>query len=492
MTHKSSNLFQHMYEPTFSSVKQHPLPAWYHDAKFGIFIHWGLYSVPAFAPRKPMDLKALLSGDFGSSPYAEWYQNSLRIPGSAVQRYHAEKYGANFPYEDFATAFNEQSRHWDPEAWADLFQSSGARYVVLVTKHHDGFLMWPSQQRNPQRLAYHAARDIVGELQHSVTARGLKMGYYYSSALDWTFTLQPIQSMADLMISGPADRAYRDYVERHWKELIDRYEAWLLWSDIAYPPGYSLAELFAHFYNRRAEGVINDRWFQTPIGLRNPLGKFLINLAAQWMARQGKTNTPKVPHCDYVTTEYFGQAQATTFKWEACRGIGNSFGYNQFETADDYQTAPELIRLLADIVSKNGNLLLNVGPRADGTLPEAQLAALKGMGQWLAVNGAAIYGTRPWTRFKDNGERGTEVRYTRQDGTLYALVMTLPTDRTLALPDLPIKLDSQVQLLGHDQPIEWANTGGRFVAHLPPQLSTNDIPVLKLELSVSTGDSRER
>ncbi len=480
-----------MYEPTFQSVKQHPLPDWYSDAKFGIFIHWGLYSVPAFAPRKQMDLKALLSGDFGGSPYAEWYQNSLRIPGSAVQQYHAEKYSASFPYEDFAVAFNEQSRRWNPDEWAGLFQRAGARYVVLVTKHHDGFLMWPSQHRNPHRSDYHAARDIVGELQRSVTARGLKMGFYYSSALDWTFTPRPIQNIADLMASGPADRTYRDYVEQHWKELIDRYEAWLLWSDIGYPPSYNLAELFAYFYNHRSDGVINDRWFQTPIGLRNPIGKFILNQAAKWMTKQGNTNMPKVPHSDYLTTEYFGHDQATPFKWEACRGIGNSFGYNQFETADDYQAAPELIRLLVDIVSKNGNLLLNVGPRADGSVPEAQAATLESIGQWLAANGTAIYGTRPWTRFKDNGDNGAEVRYTIKDNVLYVTVIAPPTDQTLVLPEVPIRPDGQVRLLGCDQPVEWTRTEGRFVAHLPPQRSADNIPVLKLELNTAT-DERQR
>jgi alpha-L-fucosidase len=471
-----------MYEPTFSSVKQHPLPDWFNDAKFGIFIHWGLYSVPACAPRKAMDLKALLSGDFGDSPYAEWYQNSLRIKGSAVQQYHAKKYGANFPYENFAAVFNEQSRAWDPDVWADVFQQAGARYVVLVTKHHDGFLLWPSQHRNPRRSDYHAARDIVGELQRSVRARGLQMGCYYSSALDWSFTPQPIQNIADLMTSGPADRVYRDYIEQHWKELIDRYEASLLWSDIGYPPKCNLAELFAYFYNRREEGVINDRWFQTPSGLRNPIGRFVLKQAAKWMAKNGSSNMPKVPHSDYLTTEYFGHDQATPFKWEACRGIGNSFGYNQFETDEDYQTAPQLLRLLIDIVSKNGNLLLNVGPRADGSLPEAQIAALDGIGRWLAVNGAAIYRTRPWTRFKDSGENGAEVRYTITGSTLHAIVIALPTDRTLAVPDIPIKPGGTVQLLGGNQPIEWTQTAGRLIVHLPEQIAADDIPVLKIEL----------
>ncbi len=405
-----------------------------------------------------------------------------------MQRYHTEKYGANFPYEDFATTFNEQIRRWDPDAWADVFQRAGARYVVLVTKHHDGFLLWPAQHLNPRRPEYHAARDIVGELQRSVTAHGLKMGYYYSSALDWTFSPRAIQSIADLMTSGPADRLYRAYVEQHWKELIDRYAADLLWGDIGYPPQYNLAELFAYFYNRRSEGVINNRWFQTPIGLRNPIGKFVLKQAAQWMAKRGSTNMPKVPHSDYLTTEYFGHDQATPFKWEACRGIGNSFGYNQFETDEDYQTAPQLIRLLIDIVSKNGNLLLNVGPRADGSLPEAQVAALEGIGRWLAISGEAIYGTRPWTRFKDNGENGAEVHYTIKDRMLYATVIALPSDRTLALPDISINPGSSMQLLGRAEPIEWTQPAGKLIVHLPP-FGNDDIPVLKFELDAVTSET---
>jgi alpha-L-fucosidase len=228
--------------------------------------------------------------------------------------------------------------------------------------------------------------------------------------------------------------------------------------------------------------VINDRWYQTPIVLRNPIGKFALNQAAKWMAQHGKSNMPAVPHSDYLTTEYFGHPQITTFKWEACRGIGNSFGYNQFETVDDYQTAPVLLRSLIDIVSKNGNLLLNVGPRADGSLPAEQIAALESMGRWLAINGEAIYGTRPWTRFKDDGASGAEVRYTIKDNALYVITITLPTDRILSLPDISIKPASNVQLLGRDQPIEWTQAAGRLIVHLPSQLAADDIPVLKIEL----------
>ena len=184
-------------------------------------------------------------------------------------------------------------------------------------------------------------------------------------------------------------------------------------------------------------GVINDRWFQTPIVFRNPIGRFALNWVAKWMAQHSQSNMPAVPHSDYLTTEYFGHPQITTFKWEACRGIGNSFGYNQFETVDDYQTAPVLLRSLIDIVSKNGNLLLNVGPRADGSLPAEQVAALEGMGRWLAINGEAIYGTRPWTHFKDDGANGAEVRYTIKGNVLYVITITLPTDLDLVVTRHP-------------------------------------------------------
>jgi alpha-L-fucosidase len=140
-------------------------------------------------------------------------------------------------------------------------------------------------------------------------------------------------------------------------------------------------------------------------------------------------------------------------------------------------------------VSKNGNLLLNVGPRAEGTLPEAQIAALEGVGQWLAINGEAIYGTRPWTRFKADGENGAEVRYTIKGSALFATVAALPTGRTVALPDIPIKPESRVQLLGRVEPVDWAQAAGKLIVQLPP-LANAGIPVLKIELN-SSSDERQ-
>jgi alpha-L-fucosidase len=478
-----------MYEPTIASVQQHPLPDWYNDAKFGIFIHWGLYSVPAFAPRTHMDITKLASGEvkMSDTPYAEWYLNSLRNPGSPVQRYHAEKYGAGFAYEDFAPEFNRESQKWDPSSWAGLFQRAGARYAVLTTKHHDGFLLWPSRNPNPRRSGYQATRDIVGEITSAVSAAGLKMGLYYSSLLDWSFQPHPIVGITDLFTNGDPSRQYRNYVESHWLELIERYDPWILWSDIGYPPSYNLPKLFAQYYNRKPDGLVNDRWMQLPPFFYTGIGKFVFDfMAKQSMRKMGQSGgaaLPKVPHSDYVTPEYSYFQEATAFKWEACRGIGNSFGYNQTEDEADYLKAPELIRSLVEIVSANGNLLLNVGPRPDGSIPDAQVATLEGIGRWLAANGEAIYGSRPWTRLKDSGADGGEVRYTCKGNALYITATKLPNGRSLVLPGLPAAPGTQAILLETGQLLECSSADGRTAITLPENLCIDAIPVVRLALA---------
>ena len=170
------------YTPDKKSIRQHEVPEWFHDAKLGIFIHWGLYSVPGFAVTG-MDLgesmKKGLEVHFKNNPYAEWYLNTLRIPGSPTQKYHKETYGENFSYDDFVPMFNEAIKKWNPNEWAEFFKNIGAKYVVLITKHCDGFLFWPSKQQNPNKDNYIAIRDIVGELTEAVRKNGMKMGFYY-------------------------------------------------------------------------------------------------------------------------------------------------------------------------------------------------------------------------------------------------------------------------------------------------------------------------
>ena len=476
-----------VYQPTLASVQQHPLPDWYQDAKFGIFIHWTISSVPAYAPTGLGDISDIFAKGteaygYTNQPYAEWYQNSLRIKGSPAYNYHRETYGEDYPYENFAPIFNEASQQWDPDAWAALFKQAGARYAVLVTKHHDGFLLWDSQYPNPFLPNYRTTRDVTGELTASIKAQGMKMGFYYSSPLDWTFTTEPILGFADLFSTGPTSQEYLDYVENHWQELIDRYEPAMLWSDIAYPPHGDLAKLFAYFYNQIPDGVVNDRWFQLPVHLLKPENRAALEKLIDQQMNGGGTTLPVVPHCDFRTVEYSNLETQAPFKWESVRGIGNSFTYNKFEQPEDYLTAPELIRMLVDIVSKNGNLLLNVGPRPDGSIPAPQVEALQGIGRWLAVNGEAIYGTRPFSRPGDSLANGAKVAYTAKENALY-ITLLQPPQGTLQLLDLPMAEDSALTLLGSNQPVAWQKEGQDVLITLPHNLDWETIPVLRLEMT---------
>lgn len=194
------------YEPTRASVRTHAVPAWYDDAKFGIFIHWGPFAVPAYAPLGHGDIQALLANEgyrsfFRNIPYSEWYVNSIRIPGSPAQEHHRRTYG-DASYFDFAAQFQRESAGWEPEPWAELFGEAGARYVVLVTKHMDGFLMWPSATPNYGRAGYQMERDVVGDLAGAVRARGMRMGVYYSSALDQSLTTSAMTDVTGLMSEG--------------------------------------------------------------------------------------------------------------------------------------------------------------------------------------------------------------------------------------------------------------------------------------------------
>src|ERR1700760_4859452 len=174
------------YEPTLASLNKHPLPQWYADAKLGIFIHWGLYSVPGWAPLSHPEHDFRNIDYIKNNPYAEWYYNVMRIDGSPTQAYHREHYGAGYSYYNFAPVFNEEITKWKPDQWATIFHDAGARYVVLTTKHHDGFTLWPSSIANPTlpKDRQHASRDIVGELTAAVRKQDMRMGLYYSGGYD--------------------------------------------------------------------------------------------------------------------------------------------------------------------------------------------------------------------------------------------------------------------------------------------------------------------
>ncbi len=471
-----------VYEPTMASLRSHPLPAWFADAKLGIFVHWTPASVPGWAPTTGEMAEVIARRGwrywFAHNPYAEWYANSLRIPGSPTQAYHRQTYGADFPYDAFIPLFKQAQAGWDPAAWADIFAAAGARYVVFVTKHHDGFLLWPSRHPNPHRPGYQADRDLVGELATAVHARGMRMGLYYSGGLDWTFDDRPIQDLGDLIAAIPRDPSYAAYVDAHWRELIERYRPAVLWNDIGYPARADLRRLLADYYNAVPEGVVNDRFGQFDLG---PEGSpryrailWFIRVVVPLLTKlSGGMGAPAGgAHADFRTPEYTAARRITLKKWESCRGIGRSFGYNRQET-DEHMIAPDaLVRLLVDIVSKNGNLLLNVGPMADGTIPELQLRRLRALGDWLKVNGEAIYGTRPWARAEGVTADGIPVRFTQRGETLYAILLGTPRAGQLVLRNVPVPSGAVISVLGGPANLAWVQSGSDLLVTLPADLPT--------------------
>jgi alpha-L-fucosidase len=331
--------------------------------------------------------------------------------------------------------FNEAVKAWDPGAWAELFQRVHARYVVLTTKHHDGFLLWPSAQPNPFIPNYHAERDLVGELMAAVRARGMVGALYYSGGLDWTFNDKVIMHFNDLMTGVPQQQEYVEYANGHWRELIERYQTLVLWNDIAYPAGTDLNVLFAEYYNTLPEGVINNRFMQRP-----------------QMSEAGLVNDN---FFDFETPEYASFAEIREKKWEACRGVGASFGYNRREGADQHLTVEDLVRSFVDIVSKNGNLLLNVGPTAEGEIPQLQLERLEGLGKWLDGNGEAIFDTRPWRVAESKTSAGAGVRFTQKAQTVYATLLETPKSGTLVIEGLRLEPGASVRLLASGENLSW-------------------------------------
>ncbi|WP_134089994.1 alpha-L-fucosidase [Olivibacter sp. XZL3] len=411
----TQSLQAQQYQPTWESIDQRAVPQWWQDAKFGIFIHWGPYSVPAYAPIKEVE------GIY--EKYAEHYENRLKSNNKLFVDYHNRTYGPNFTYQDFAPLF--KAEHFNPDQWAELFKKAGAKYVVLTSKHHDGFCLWPSKfSPNWNSVDIGAHRDLAGDLTKAVRKSGLRMGFYYS-LLEWSHPLYQKESIGE-------------WVDRHMipqmQELVQAYQPELIFADGEwdYPSETLKSTAFLSWlYNESPVSktvVVNDRW--------------------------GKETRSK--HGGYYTTEYDlvhdqeGIGDQASHPWEESRGIGTSYGYNRFETTEDYFTSKQLIDLLIEKVSNGGNLLLNVGPTADGMIPVIMQERLLDMGQWLAVNGEAIYGTQAWASRPKNSQE-THLYFTAKGKDLY-LICTEWKAGSIRLP-LP-KKPGQVSLLGYQGTIQ--------------------------------------
>jgi alpha-L-fucosidase len=444
-----------VYISTLESLKKRVTPQWYNDAKLGIFIHWGLYSVPGWAtptttPDKVNDWKAF----YKSNPYAEWYLNSLRIDGSPTQSHHENVYGENFDYYSFRDTLINQTKNWKAEAWADLFSSIGARYVVLTSKHHDGFTMYPSRIINPfmEKEKINSPRDYVGELCKALRNKGMKYGIYYSGGLDWSFNQSPITNLwPDLFQSIPKSIAYTAYADCQVHELIHRYKPDILWNDVNYPKNGDLLGIFAELFNLNSSAVINDRWQQYP------------ELA------------------NFTTPEYQVMDSIVTKKWETCRGLGYSFGYNQVETDTQLLSSKELILLLIDIVSKNGNLLLNVGPKADGTIPENQLKCLTDLGEWMKINSEGIHDTHPYIIPSAKLNDETEVRFTQKNEDLYIFLMSAPKSKIILIRSCKTTQSSQALLFGETiKLLPFSSVGDGIEIKLPGNMDFKFAKMIKI------------
>jgi alpha-L-fucosidase len=435
------------FQPNLESLNAHRVPQWYDDAKFGIFVHWGLFSIPGFASRSGSISDAFrdrYDTAVAHTPYTEWYWNAIRVPESESAAHHREAWG-NAPYENFREPFLNGLAQWRPDEWADLFAAAGARYVVLVTKHHDGFCLWPSSVRNPHQENWTSPRDIVGELGEAVRARGLKFGLYYSGGIDWTFNREPMRTLGDIMAGVPGGD-YPAYAEAQTRELIARYKPSVLWNDISWPTALGPElQLFADYYNAIPDGVVNDRWMPVSMRarllrfkfLRRRLDKAIRKRLQRADAPKGIT-PPKPPHYDFRTPEYTTFPDIAARKWEATRGMSHSFGFNRRDTDADYETVESLVHGFIDAVAKNGNLLLNVGPRGeDAQIPAEQIARLKGFGVWSRANGDGIYGTRPWSRAEGRTRDGGNVRFAAKPGALFAHLLQTPATTEIVIEDLP-------------------------------------------------------
>ena len=483
------------YKPTWESVSTHPLPGWYDDCKLGIFLHWGLFSVPGWAPQVA-DIQDLLKtqgpeGMLKNNPYAEWYANTMKIEGSPTQIHHFKTYGKNFSYDDFVPMFNKGSAKADLNKIAKLCKTAGAGYVVLTTKHHEGFALWPSSINHPTKGAYHAKRDLVGDMTKAVRDNGMRMGLYYSGGYDWPFNNAILKEPADVTLAAPVTPEYMNYATSQVREIINKYQPSVLWNDVSWPPGGNLAELFAYYYNNVPDGVINDRWLQ-PSDKRGLLKDTAMRAAGRmvqlmWrhMPEKSKTLTfPSAHWFDFSTPEYQVFDSIQKKKWEATRGVGHSFGANRNERPEDIVTTSELVRMLVDVVAKNSNLLIGIGPDENGIIPEEQQKPLLGLGEWMQVNGGAIKGSRPWSVASTTTNEGGQVRFVQNSGQVYAFLLDPPGSQNITIKGVDAKSIKQVKLLGSNATVKTDSDAGNLVITLPKQIPLESVLTLNLGSSV--------
>jgi alpha-L-fucosidase len=463
------------YRGDWASIDSRPTPQWYSDAKFGVFIHWGVYSVPAFAP---VNIK-------GETPYAEWYWHSLEEgrkggKGMKTLEFHNRVYGTDFQYSSFAPLFRAEL--YDPDHWADIFDRAGAKYVALTSKHHEGFTLWKNAQANRawgrpwNAVDVGPKRDVLLDLMEAGRAKSLKMGIYYS-LYEW---------YNPLWLRDRKQYA-REHMVPQFKDVVSHAKPSIIFADGEWEmpsEDWGSAEMLSWLFNESpvaGDVVINDRW--------------------------GKDTRHK--HGGYFTTEYTSGMQKTDRPWEESRGMGFSYGYNRNESLKDYHTRRELTMMLIDIVSRGGNLLLDIGPASDGTIPTIMEDRLVAIGDWLRPHGEAIYGTRAWKQTRQwsagkvpimeekefmseynitnmvdvppAGYARVDAFFTAKGNAVYAILPRWPGAR-FELNGLEARGDAKISMLETGQPLKWKREGQRLSIDMPPRGEPREAYVLKIQL----------
>ncbi|KAG5315248.1 FUCO fucosidase, partial [Pseudoatta argentina] len=412
------------YVPTWPSLDSRPLPVWYDVAKFGIFIHWGVFSVPSFG--------------------SEWFWNNWKKETETTKYsdFMKQRYPPNFTYQDFARDFTAE--FFNSSEWAELFKASGAKYVVLTSKHHEGYTLWPSKYSfSWNSMAVGPQKDLVGELAEAIRSKtDLKFGLYHSK-YEWYNPLY----VTDKQNNFTTDRFVTHKIIPELYELVETYKPEVIWSDGDWEASDSYwksKEFLAWLYNKspvKDTVVVNDRW---------------------------GSNIP-CHHGDFFTcTDRFNPGVLLPHKWENCMTIDKkSWGYRRNAVLSEYYTLVGLVKELVITVSCGGNLLMNVGPTKDGIITPIFEERLRGMGAWLAVNGEAIYDTKPWTVQNDTLRGSVWYTLSKNEKQLYASILEWPDDNILLLSSLKLSKSSQIHLLGYSSIIPWKQSDNKLVISLP-------------------------
>ncbi len=468
----SSARSQQLYQPTWESLSNYQCPEWFKDAKFGIFIHWGVYSVPGF----------------GSEWYPRWMYLDSTVWGLNYYQHHIKIYGTpdKFGYKDFIPLFKAEK--FNADQWADIFKKSGARYIVPVAEHHDGFAMYNTRLSKWNALNMGPKRDIIGELAVAVKKQGMIFGVSSHRIEHWFFMNNGRKINSDVNdpeytdFYGPARgekeqpdiEFMNDWLLRNC-ELVDKYQPQLFWFDwwIEQPAMEPYRKTFATYYYNRGlqwnKGVV--------INYKN--NAYPDNVAVYDIERGSSKATRKFP-------------------WQTDTSIGKkSWGWIEGE---ENKTPNEIIDALIDIVSKNGNLLLNIGPKPDGEISQEQVSVLLGIGDWLKINGEGIFDTRPWEiaeegptvspsgSFTDNKPvqyTANDIRFLSKGKILYAFCLDVPTDnkimiRALGMNAYPSGKITKIELLGSTESIKWVRQADKLIINTPKALPCKEAIGFKL------------